>query len=134
MLESPDRSRDAALYRVLDNIKTDPDLQAIERNVAFVAQADADVFEVDVEVPSLMKRFLLHPAFETREIRVSDADRFGVRMPIEEYQNGHVTGVRGRIPVGCMKFSAEPRNRSTWSTVVTSSVLENDPRRYGDSA
>lgn len=133
MLEGPQTPRDDALCRVLDNIRTDPDLQAIERNVAFVTHADADTFAVDVEVPSIMKRLLLHPAFETQEIRVSDADRFGARMQVEEYRDGYVTGVRGRIPVGCMKISAEPRSQSTWSPVVSSNVLSNDPRD-GDSA
>ena len=129
MLRSQKRPSNAALCRVLDNIQSDPDLDPIERNVGFVSHADGETFAVDVEVPSLVRRFLLHPEFDVHEIRVSDADRFGARMPIEDYRDGHVTGVRGEIPIGCVKVSETPRNRATWSTLVASGVLGNDPRK-----
>lgn len=131
MLREPQTPRNDALRHVLDNIRTDPDLDPVERNVAFVSHADADVFEVDVEVPSLIRRFLLHPEFEVREIRVSDEDRFGARMPLGEYREGYVTGVKGRIPVGCHKVSVSPRSRASWSTLIASSVMDNDPRDGG---
>lgn len=133
MPETVCRVPDDRLCRVLDNIRTDPDLQAGERNVGFVSHAAADALTVDVEVPSLVRRLLLHPEFDVEQIRVSDADRFGARMPLSEYREGDVTGVRGRLPVGCLKVSESPRNRAPWSTVVASSVLDNDPRDGGSA-
>jgi hypothetical protein len=131
MLESPSGVSDDTLCRVLGNIKSDPDLRPIERNVAFVTDADSDVFRVDVEVPSLIRRLLLHPEFDIEEIRVSDGDRFGARMPVSEYREGDITGVKGELPVGCMKVSESPRSRASWSTLVASGVLDNDPRDGG---
>lgn len=122
---------ESRLSRLLDNIKTDPDLQPVERQVAFVSDGDSDVFHFDVEEPTLMRHAILHPEAKVHEIRVTDADRFGARMSPEEYREGAVTGVKGEIPVGCVKVSASSRSTPAWSRVFASSVLENDPRRDG---
>lgn len=129
MPELARRVPESRLSRLLDNIKTDPDLQPVERQVAFVSDGASDVFQFDVEEPTLMRHALLHPESTIHAIRVSDADRFGARMPPEEYREGAVTGVKGEIPVGTVKVSASSRSTPAWSRMFAGSVLENDPRR-----
>lgn len=123
---------EAVLRDALENTMANPDLTLGEREVSLTTVAARDVFDVHVEVPSLCRRFLLHPEFTVSQLSVLSRDGVTHPVEVEHYDGDRVVGVQGQIPVGAVKVSGRARSTQAWSPVVSDSVLDGDPREDGD--
>lgn len=66
-------------------------------------------------IPSLLRS----PVARVHRVRVTDEDRFGVRVAPDEYQTGAITGVRATVPIEAVLLKSEPRNDDRRSEIVS---------------
>ena len=100
---------------LVNNVREDPVLEPEEKEFIVRGTKADDEMQVYTEIASLMRRLLTHPEFRLQDVR----DLNGRRLSPEEYTGETVTGVRGRIPVGCLKVGASSRSTSRHADVVS---------------
>lgn len=130
---------------LLQAIKADPNRRSFEKETNFNWSSGTDIFQVDTAEPSLMRRFVLHDHFRLRRVEVStDRSSGSTRtMDAEELREvcsttdspptiDPVFSVKGISHVGLLKVRDKPRTSTGHAEIVTSMVLENDPREDTD--
>lgn len=100
---------------LISNIREDPDLKPEEKQFIVSGTKADDEVQVYTEIASMMRRLLAHPEFIRQDLR----DLNGDRLSPEEYHGEPVTGVRGRLPVGCLKVRASSRSTATHADIVS---------------
>lgn len=111
----PSKTDLAEINELVSNVREDPALEPEEKECIIRSTKADDEMEVYTEIGSVMRRLLTHPEFIRQEIR----DLNGNRLSPEEYTGETVTGVGGRIPVGCLKVGASSRSTSHHADVVS---------------
>lgn len=109
-----------------DAVTSDPDLSPVEKETSIsFCNEDAHAL-VSTENATLIRDLLGYPYFEPTEFRVSDETRFGARMSPGEWQadGGPITGVKGRLSLGCLKFLASRRDEDWVSFIVSDQANE----------
>lgn len=104
-------------------IKSDPGLRAHQRETIIRFNDAEDVATVYSENLSVMRSLRKHPKYNLNELRVTDENRFGVRIfPGDFEDDGLITGMEGHMPIGCIKISYPGRADNYPSGVVSNTV------------
>jgi len=117
---------------IIDQVQSDPELGAGEKQTTISFASDEDVATAFTEEPSLIRRFLLHPHIAVDELRILHNDGTVSYLTPEEWDGEAVVGLDARIPVNILKVQSEARGQTVHSQIVSSEVLGNDPTG-GDS-
>lgn len=110
------------------DVRADSDLTPAERETNITLASDQATARVYSGIPSITRDLLEHQEFDLTAIRVSDEDRFGVRLTPDNYEadGTPITGVGGRLPIGCLKVLARSRVENYPSLVVSDHRPESD--------
>ena len=105
----------AKIDELVNNVREDPALKPEEKECIIRSTKADDEAQVYTGIGSVMRRLLTHPEFRLQDLR----DLNGHRLSPEEYTGETVTGVWGRIPVGCRKVRASSRSTSHHADIVS---------------
>lgn len=100
---------------LVNNVREDPNLIPEEKQFTFTGVKSSSEVQVYTEVAGMMRRLLNHPEFVLQDVR----DLEGNRLTPDEYDGETVTGVRGRISVGCLKVRASSRSTSGYAEIIS---------------
>lgn len=100
---------------LISNVREDPNLKPGEKQFTFSGTKADDDHQVYVEIAGMMRRLLVHPEFTLLDVR----DLEGNRLTPGEYNGETITGIRGRMPVGCLKLRGSSRSTSNPAAIIT---------------
>lgn len=100
---------------LVGSVREDPNLIPEEKEFTFTGVKSNREVQVYAEIAGMMRRLLVHPEFTLQDVR----DLEGNRLKLDEYDDETVTGVRGRIPVGCLKVRASSRSTSGYADIIS---------------
>ena len=103
------------LGQLVDNVREDPALKPEEKEYTIIGTKAEDEVQVYSEVAGMMRRLLVHPEFTLLDVR----DLEGNRLKPGEYNGETITGIRGRMPVGCLKLRGSSRSTSNPAAIIT---------------
>lgn len=126
---STDRDVSLDVQAAQDAVRSDPNLHPVEKETSISFCNEDDRALVSTENATLIRDLLGYPHFEPTEFRVSDETRFGARMSPVEWQadGGPITGMKGRLPIGCLKLSARQRGKD-WVSLIVSDQATEEPQ------
>jgi hypothetical protein len=103
---------------VLDAVREDRDLGPMEKETTIGFAKDEDLARVFTAEASLTRRLLSHALFEVEELVLAGG---GYAESTEEVDTTEdvIVGVRGSVPVACLKVRASRRSRGGHADVVT---------------
>jgi hypothetical protein len=104
-----------------DRKLTPPEKETILR----FAKCDDRVF-VYTEEGGLMRRFLQHPEFQLKSLRVTTEDSWGKRVVPDDFDKGSITGVDGWVPIGVLSLKTSSRTMSQHAAIVPDRVLRGE--------
>jgi hypothetical protein len=107
------------LAPVVEQVRADPDLDPAERETSIGWDGEADYADVYTEERGVMLSILRSPVARIHSLRVSDGDRFGATVPVDEYSAGDVTGVRATVPIGAVLIKSQARSTNRRGQVVS---------------
>ena len=114
---------------LVGSVREDPNLISEEKEFTFTGVKPNREVQVYAEVAGMMRRLLVHPEFTLQDVRVLE----GHRLNPDKYAGEMVTGVRGRVPVGCLKLRESPRSTSSPTDIISwrkRSERDFKPRRH----
>lgn len=96
-------------------VRSDPALGAEEREFNVRVADDEHHLHVYSEISALTRRLLRNERFEPEQVKVcrDDDEKF-------------IAGVRGRLPVGCLTISADGRQSTRRSKMVSGANLDDE--------
>lgn len=124
---------------LLEAIESDPGRNPFERESRLLWRAGTDVLDIYAAEPGVMRRLVLHPHFRLQRLEV--ATEQGTRsMECEEFESlcsgtdsppmiPSVYSISGIAHVGLQKIAETPRTTGGHAQIITSAVLDNDPRK-----
>lgn len=120
-MTSVSKASDRLRLQAREACQTDPDLLPHEQEFAIHTSKGDRLAAVQSDITSVTARLLTHPHFQVAHVRMSDEDRFGARLSLQEWQEsgGAVTGVEGYIPVACLKVGSSKRTENWHSLIVS---------------
>lgn len=104
---------------LIENVRTDPDLSPSEQETVIRWTGDDDSATIYTEERGVMLSILRNPVARINELRISDEDRFGVRVLPKEYKEGSVTGVKATVPIGAILVKSDARSSNQRSRIVS---------------
>jgi hypothetical protein len=87
----------------MTDVKSDPDLDMREKETAITWTNDSETATVYTDQRAMVRGLLEHDHAEILHERVKD---------------GHVVGVKAKVPVGCIKVKGKPRKDNSNSRVA----------------
>lgn len=119
-------------HDAFDLVGRDPGLGATERETNVTWNTDEDDAWFHTDEPAVIRRLLAHPHVTLVDITVyagtteKGAPKVEYYDTIEEacdrarsVEEGRISGLRGRMPIGLLTVKKKPRNRDTGSAAVT---------------
>lgn len=129
-IEGPQAVRDTGSRDLLDALATDATREPFERESRLLWSAETDRVDVHTAERSLMRRFLNHPEFRLRWVKVRKGDQRSRSVQADdiatEWCGENVLSINGSIPVGCLSVKASPRSTGGHAAIVTRSVLSDE--------
>ena len=114
----------AVLERELPTVREDPDLIPLEKETSINFTKDEDRAQVFTAERGLTRRFLAHDLFDTDALLLKDGSRSDYLQDVDTSDT--VVGVRGTIPIGCLKVQASARSADGHAPIVSNADAVGD--------
>ena len=101
-----------------DLVREDPDLTPAEKETALRFAKDEDRATVFTAEAGLTRRLLAHAEFAVEEVVLADGSHAPHVEALDASEDA-VVGVRGTLPVGCLKVRASSRSPGGHARMVT---------------
>ena len=103
---------------VLEAVREDPDLVPMEKETTFRFAKDQDRADVFTSERGLTRRLLTFPPFDLQTVTLADGSRVDCIQSIDASEDT-IVGVRGWVPIGCLKLRTSTRSRGSHAQLVT---------------
>jgi len=103
---------------VLAAVREDPDLAPAEKETTISFAKDERLARVFTAEAALVRRALSHPLFETEEVRLAGGE-YVASVEAVDTTDDVIVGVRGSVPVACLKMRASSRSGAGHADVIT---------------
>jgi hypothetical protein len=111
------------LGRIVNAVKEDPDLRPEEKETTLCESSTDGTAQVFSEQAGPVRRLLRHSEFEIEWVRVYHETARSETVAPEDYSEGLVTGVKGYLPIGCLKVQSGCRTNSSPCKIVSKAAL-----------
>lgn len=102
-------------------VREDPDLIPLEKETSINFTKDEDRAQVFTAERGLTRRFLTHDLFDTDAVLLKDGSTVDSVDSLHRNEDT-IVGVRGTIPIGCLKVKATARADKSGHARVVSDV------------
>lgn len=111
---------------LIDRVRVNPNAIPEERETTWTVPSDKDCVRVHTEIPSLIRRFLLHPEFDVDHVGVMrDGSVEQLEMDEALETDGKIVRLKGHIPVRFLSVHKEGRKQNSQADIVSQRVLSN---------
>ena len=105
-------------------IREDPDLIPLEKETSINFTKGDERAQVFTAERGLTRRFLAHDLFDTDALLLKDGSRSDSLQDVDTSDT--VVGVRGTIPIGCLKGQASARSADGHAPIVSNADAVGD--------
>lgn len=99
-------------------VREDDSLTPAEKETTIRCARDETVATIHSEISSMVKGFISHPEFQIKEIRICDDDGWGKWISPSDWDGDVIMGIKGNIPIGCLKIKSKSRKNNWHSSVI----------------
>lgn len=110
------------MSKLVEAVEEDASLHSVEKETTLNFTKIDDRVSIYTEEAGLMRRLLRHPHFEVESLRKEG----GQQIVPTDFEEGSITGVKGKLPITALVLQKSLRATSQHSAVVSEGVLRGD--------